>query len=139
MVRLGKPRQRATYAPFSIRQIVELILLLPLNFIPWVGVPLFLWLTGYRAGPLQHWRYFALRQFTKAERDEFIKQHRLQYTGFGTSHLVLELIPPFSMLFLLTTAAGSALLAARFYELEQSHGAEESPPAYTDEVDPNAA
>lgn len=35
---------------------------------------------------------------------------------FGTVALVLQLIPPFSMLFLMTTAAGAALWAS---ELEQ--------------------
>lgn len=46
--RLGKPQRSAQYAPFSARQIIELILLLPLNFVPVVGVPCFLILTGYR-------------------------------------------------------------------------------------------
>ena len=53
--RLGSPYQRGgTYYPFSLRQIIEFIFLLPINAIPVVGVPLFLLLTGYRAGPLLH-------------------------------------------------------------------------------------
>jgi hypothetical protein len=51
--RLGKPTRSSVYAPFSFRQILEFVVLLPVNFIPWVGVPLFLLLTGYRAGPFQ--------------------------------------------------------------------------------------
>ena len=39
--RLGKREKGATFAPFSFRQIIELIILLPLNFVPFVGVPLF--------------------------------------------------------------------------------------------------
>lgn len=78
--RLGRPTRSSVYGPFSLRQIVEFILLLPLNFIPIVGVPLFLVLTGYRAGPLQHWRYFKLREFDRKQRNAFVKHRRWQYT-----------------------------------------------------------
>lgn len=44
--RLGKPTMSAVYSPFSFRQIAEFIIFLPLNFIPIVGVPVFLLLTG---------------------------------------------------------------------------------------------
>ena len=106
---LGKPTKRAIYAPFSLRQIVEFIVLLPLNLVPYVGVPLFLILTGYRAGPFHHHRYFKLRDFSKKEKKQFIQQRRIKYTVFGTVGLMLQLVPGFSMVFLLTTSAGSAL------------------------------
>jgi len=78
--RLGKPHHSSVYSPFSLRQIVEFMIFLPLNFVPWIGVPLFLWLTGYRAGPLHHWRLFKLKQFTKSQSNQFLKQRRLGYT-----------------------------------------------------------
>jgi hypothetical protein len=78
--RLGAPTRSSVYAPFSFRQIFEFVVLLPLNFVPYVGVPLFLFLTGYRAGPLQHWRYFKLRDFDKKQREAFVKRRRWQYT-----------------------------------------------------------
>ncbi|CAF9933921.1 hypothetical protein IMSHALPRED_009523 [Imshaugia aleurites] len=106
---LGKPTISAVYSPFSFRQIAEFIIFLPLNLIPVAGTPMFLILTGYRAGPLQHWRYFKFLEFTKKERNAFIKKRRLRYTWFGTVALLLQLVPVLSMLFLLTTAAGSAL------------------------------
>jgi len=109
---LGRPTTSAVYAPFSLRQIVEFIVLLPLNFIPVAGVPLFLVLTGYRAGPFHHWRYFQLLDMTKKERKEYIKKRQLSYTAFGTVALLLQLVPLLSMLFLLTTAAGSAIWAS---------------------------
>jgi len=55
---------------------------LPLNFVPWVGVPLFLVLTGYRAGPLLMWRFFALKGFTKKERNVYIKRRKWSYTWY---------------------------------------------------------
>lgn len=78
--RLGKPTQSSVYGPFSFRQIAEFVLLLPLNFVPYVGVPLFLLLTGYRAGPLQHWRYFKMREFDRKQRSTFIRKMRWEYT-----------------------------------------------------------
>lgn len=50
---------------------------------------------------------------TKKERNAFIKQRRLRYTWFGTVALLLQLVPVLSMLFLLTTAAGSALWVSK--------------------------
>ena len=110
---LGSPILPAVYSPFSIKQIMEFILLLPLNLIPLAGTPMFLLLTGYRAGPLHHHRYFKLLGVTKGERNRVVKGRRLRYTWFGTAALVLQLIPVLSMLFLLTTAAGSALWVVR--------------------------
>ena len=122
---LGKPTTSAIYSPFSFRQIAEFIIFLPLNLIPVAGTPMFLILTGYRAGPLQHWRYFKLRDLTKKERNAFIKRRRLRYTWFGTAALLLQLVPVLSMLFLLTTATGSALWVA---ELERKRRALEDTP-----------
>ncbi|KAJ9297765.1 hypothetical protein DTO271G3_3986 [Paecilomyces variotii] len=110
--RLGKPTKKAEYSPFSIRQIIEFIIFLPLNFIPVAGTPIFLILTGYRAGPFHHWRYFQLLDFSKKERKAYVRKRQLQYTCFGTVALILQLVPMFSMLFLMTSAAGSALWAA---------------------------
>jgi hypothetical protein len=78
--RLGKPTGSAIYAPFSIRQIVEFVILLPLNLVPYVGVPLFLLCTGYRAGPLLQWRYFKLRGFDRKQRRAFVRPRMWMYT-----------------------------------------------------------
>ena len=121
---LGKPTTSAIYSPFSLRQILEFIVFLPMNLIPVAGTPMFLFITGYRAGPFHHWRYFKLLDFTKKERQAFVKQRQLKYTWFGTVALLLQLIPVLSMLFLLTTAAGSALwvtkLEAKRRSLEEN-------------------
>lgn len=122
--RLGRPTRSSVYGPFSFRQIIEFIIFLPLNFIPIVGVPIFLLLTGYRAGPLQHWRYFKLREFDRKQRNTFVKRRRWQYTWFGTVALMLQLIPVLSMLFLMTTAAGSALWAADMEKQRQQEEAQ---------------
>lgn len=79
--RLGTPTTSAVYAPFSLRQIIEFIVLLPLNFIPVAGTPMFLVLTGYRAGPFHHWRYFQLLELTKPQRKESVRRRQLQYTS----------------------------------------------------------
>jgi hypothetical protein len=79
---LGKPTTTAVYSPFSFRQIAEFILFLPLNLIPVVGTPFFLVLTGARAGPFHHWRYFKLLGLTKKERKEAIRRREWKYTWY---------------------------------------------------------
>jgi hypothetical protein len=83
--RLGKPTGSAIYGPFSFRQIAEFIVLLPLNLVPYVGVPLFLLCTGYRAGPLLHWRYFKLKGFNRKQRKLFVAQRQWMYTWYVAS------------------------------------------------------
>ncbi|USW56221.1 hypothetical protein Slin15195_G095400 [Septoria linicola] len=136
--RLGPRDKGAAFAPFSFRQIIELVILLPLNFVPFVGVPLFLILTGYRAGPLMHWRYYQLKDFTKKERKQFIqtKSRKWEFMWFGTVHITLQLIPILAMFFLLTTAAGAALWSVHLEQrMQESQPIEDidEPPAYTDE------
>lgn len=134
--RLGPRDKGATFAPFSVRQIVELIILLPLTFIPFAGVPLFLILTGYRAGPLMGWRYFQLQQWQKKQINQFIKtkKSRFEYMWFGFVHLILQLIPIMSMFFLLTSAAGSALWAVHL-EQEKSAIREDDEPRFDQYID----
>jgi len=110
--RLGKPTKSSVYGPFSFQQIAEFCILLPVNFVPYVGVPLFLLLTGYRAGPLQHHRYLKLRGFDRKQRHAFVKKRRWQYMWYGAVYLLLQLVPLLSMVFLVTAAASSALWAA---------------------------
>ena len=123
----------AGYAPFSLRQVAEFVVLLPLNLIPVFGLPVFLFLTGYRAGPLQHWRYFGLRGMDKRDRREWVARRRWEYTWFGTVYLVLQLVPVLSMVFLITSAAGSALWAAEM-ECERRAREDAAPAQYSDEI-----
>lgn len=120
---LGKPTKSAVYSPFSFRQIVEFIILLPVNLIPIVGVPIFLFLTGYRAGPFHHWRYFKLLELSKKDRQGYIRKRQMKYTWFGTVALLLQLVPVLSMLFLLTTAAGSALWVSKMEKARRAREA----------------
>ncbi|KAF2858880.1 hypothetical protein K470DRAFT_220261 [Piedraia hortae CBS 480.64] len=138
--RLGPREKGAEFAPFSLRQIIEFVFFLPLNFVPYVGIPLFLLVTGYRAGPLLNWRYFKLKGFDRKQRKQFIKQkqRRWEYMWFGTVYMALQLTPVVQMLFLLTSAAGSALWSVHI-EVEMSERTtllqdERLPPDYHDSV-----
>ena len=131
---LGKPVGPTVYSPFSLRQILEFIFFLPLNLIPVVGIPAFLILTGYRAGPLQHWRYYKLLGLNKKEKRAVISRRKLPYTWFGTVALLLQLVPVFSMLFLLTTASGSALWVVQLEkQRRQTNDDALADPEYTDD------
>lgn len=124
----------SVYAPFSFRQIFEFVIFLPINFVPVIGVPVFLLLTGYRAGPFHHWRLFALRGYDKKQRKAFVRRRQLKYTWFGTVGLILQLVPILQMFFLLTTAAGSALWASKLEEQRRLEiAAEASPAEYADD------
>lgn len=146
---LGRPTTSAVYSPFSFRQIFEFVVFLPLNLIPYIGTPAFILITGARAGPFSHWRYFKLRGLSRKERNAEIRTRRWKYTWFGSVALLLQLVPVLSMFFLLTTAAGSALwvvelekqkrlletvpAAPREVFADEVGNGNEPPPAYTDD------
>jgi hypothetical protein len=113
---LGKPTSPAIYTPWSIIQIVELIVFLPLNLVPFVGTPAFIIITGTRLGKLSHYRFFQLRGFSKEEKKREIRKFAWEDVWFGTMAMILELIPVFSLFFLLTTTVGAALWTAQIEE-----------------------
>ncbi|KYK62046.1 hypothetical protein DCS_03191 [Drechmeria coniospora] len=110
---LGKPTSPAVYQPWSIVQIIELIVFLPLNLVPFVGTPAFIVITGTRLGKLSHHRWFQLRGLSKQERKRETASLTWDCVWFGSVAMVLELIPIFSFFFLLTTSTGSAMWTAR--------------------------
>lgn len=116
---LGKPTTRAEYNPWSFTQIFEMIVCLPLNLIPYVGTPLFIMITGARLGKLSHWRWFKLRGVSKKDMKRELYFKRWEYLWFGTVAMVLNLIPVFSLFFLLTSSAAAAIWAAKLEELSR--------------------
>ncbi|RYP14317.1 hypothetical protein DL765_006482 [Monosporascus sp. GIB2] len=144
---LGKPSTAAVYQPWSLIQIVELIVFLPLNLIPYVGTPAFIIITGARLGTFAHYRWFKLRGLTRKERKAEIRSRMWEYTWFGTVAMLLELVPILSFLFLLTSTTGAALWTAKLEEQKrtqvavsgdaapvssQGHEPDEPPPPYED-------
>ncbi|KAK3290930.1 uncharacterized protein B0H64DRAFT_49750 [Chaetomium fimeti] len=113
---LGKPTTRAEYQPWSLIQIIELIVFLPLNLVPYVGTIAFIMITGSRLGKLSHHRWYKLRGLDKKEMKKELKKRRWEYLWFGTAAMVLELIPILSFFFLLTSTAGAAMWAAKMEE-----------------------
>lgn len=80
-----------------------------------------------------------LKGMSRKERNAFIKvkARRWQFMWFGTVYMVLQLIPILSLVFLLTSAAGSALWSVRL-ERERTDQLlvdedEDLPPEYMDE------
>ncbi|KAI8948153.1 hypothetical protein F4801DRAFT_592045 [Xylaria longipes] len=132
--KLGKPTSAAVYQPWSLIQIVELIVCLPLNLIPYFGTPAFIIITGARLGTFAHYRWFELRGLNKKERKLAIRNRSWEYTWFGTTAMILELIPILSLFFLLTSTAGSAIWAAK---LEQRGRVSSEAPREVLEQDPD--
>ncbi|KAH8769166.1 hypothetical protein F5883DRAFT_643825 [Diaporthe sp. PMI_573] len=122
---LGKPTSRAEYTPWSFTQIFELVVCLPLTFIPIVGAPAYIIITGTRLGKLSHYRWFKLRGLSKRERKEEAKKYSWDYVWFGTMAMVLELIPLLSFFFLLTTTAGCGLWVSKLENKARGRSNEE--------------
>lgn len=97
-------------------QIIELIVFLPLNLVPYFGTIAFIMITGSRLGKLSHHRWFKLRGVSKKDIKRELKIRRWEYLWFGTAAMVLELIPVLSFFFLLTSTAGAAMWAAKMEE-----------------------
>lgn len=146
--KLGKPTSAAVYQPWSLIQIVELIVFLPLNLIPYVGTPAFIIITGARLGTFAHYRWFDLRGLSKKERKNEISSRMWDYTWFGTIAMLLELVPILSLFFLLTSTSGAALWTIKLEKQareqpvlavpaaapvnSQEHDPDEPPPPYVD-------
>ncbi|KAG6241025.1 hypothetical protein E4U25_007025 [Claviceps purpurea] len=141
---LGKPTSSAVYTPWSMIQMVELVVFLPLNLIPYVGTPAFIIITGTRLGKLAHYRWYQLRGLSKDEAKRETRLLTWDYIWFGTVAMVLELIPILSFFFLLTTTTGSAIWVAKI-ENERNRRAvgsvvanedvmEQPPPPYSDDM-----
>lgn len=113
---LGKPTSRAEYQPWSLIQIVELIVCLPLNLVPFVGIPAFVMITGARLGQLSHHRWYKLRGLSKKDTKREIWLRRWEYLWFGTVAMILELVPVLSFFFLLTSTAGAAMWVSKMEE-----------------------
>ena len=78
-----EPSNRTLEVPLETsRQIAEFVLFLPLNLIPIIGTPFFLVLTGARAGPFHHYRYFKLRGLSKKEKKDEIRKRKWKYTWY---------------------------------------------------------
>ncbi|POS81389.1 hypothetical protein DHEL01_v200223 [Diaporthe helianthi] len=123
---LGKPTSRAEFTPWSFKQIIELVVFLPLTFIPIVGAPAYIIITGTRLGKLSHYRWFKLRGLSRSERKEEEKKYSWDYVWFGTMAMLLELIPLLSFFFLLTTTAGCGLWVAELEAKARGRSNEEA-------------
>jgi len=142
---LGKPTARAAYQPWSLIQIIELIVFLPLNLIPFVGTPAFIVITGARLGKLAHYRWYKLRGLSEQGMKKEIRARTWDYIWFGTVAMILELVPILNFFFLLTSTAGSALWVSRLEHQARSVGSvvadgtqarheSENPPDHDDPV-----
>ncbi|KAI5121863.1 hypothetical protein M0805_001071 [Coniferiporia weirii] len=109
--KLGKTLTRPLQK-FSPSNLVEYLVMLPLNLIPLFGTAVFLVVQGRRTGPIYHSRYFQLKGFDNTQKESFIQSHKGGYIAFGTTAMVMNLIPLASIFFTFTSTVGAALWAA---------------------------
>lgn len=97
---------------YTLAGLVEYVMFLPLNLIPFVGTAIFLIIQGRKTGPNYHARYFQLKGFDEAQKDAFVKANRGGYIAFGTMAMVMNLVPLATILFTFTSTVGAALWAS---------------------------
>jgi len=111
IAKLGK-LVKSPFERFTPTAFIRYVMYLPLNFIPVVGTVIFVLLQGRARGNSVHTRYFQLKNWSKSQQQEWLKENTAPYTAFGTVATLLELIPVASILFSFTNTAGAALWAA---------------------------
>jgi len=111
IAKLGK-LVKSPFEKFTPTALVRYVMYLPLNFIPVVGTVIFVLLQGRTRGNSVHTRYFQLKNWSKSQQQEWLKENTAPYTAFGTVATLLELIPVASIFFSFTNTTGAALWAA---------------------------
>jgi len=109
--RLGKMIKKP-FQKFTPKAFIRYVMYLPLNFIPIVGTAMFILLQGKSRGPAAHSRYFQLKRFSNAQKNEWVNENIAAYTSFGVVATLLELIPFASIPLSFTNTVGAALWAA---------------------------
>jgi len=111
IAKLGK-LVKSPFEKFTPTALIRYVMYLPLNFIPVVGTVIFVLLQGRTRGDSVHTRYFQLKNWSKSQQQEWLKENTAPYTAFGTVATLLELIPVVSIFFSFTNTTGAALWAA---------------------------
>ncbi|KAL7267028.1 hypothetical protein RUND412_010400 [Rhizina undulata] len=99
-------------AEIGMEGLFRYFLLLPLNFIPFLGTVVFIFVQGRKAGPSYHARYFQLKGWSAREQKAFVQQNKSAYMSFGAIAMLLQLIPIVSIFCSYTNTVGAALWAA---------------------------
>ncbi|KAL5519657.1 hypothetical protein ACEPAH_1340 [Sanghuangporus vaninii] len=92
---------------FFIRRVV----LLPLNFYPFVGIAVGAYLKSVGAARYLHRRYFEAKKMTKDQISIFVKERKPQYISFGFAASLLEGLPIVGLIFSISNRAGAAMWA----------------------------
>lgn len=79
--KLGKLVKKP-FEKYTPTALIRYLMFLPLNAIPVVGTVVFVVLQGRRAGPGAHDRYFQLKGWGKAQRDQHIEEFRGAYSAY---------------------------------------------------------
>ncbi|KAK7206403.1 hypothetical protein BZA70DRAFT_276507 [Myxozyma melibiosi] len=95
------------------------LLLIPIQFIPFVGPFIAALLKSLEFAKAAQMRYFQLKAFTPRETRLFIRRRYGGYITFGAVAGILETLPIVGMFFSFTNVTGAALWAAKMERREQ--------------------
>jgi hypothetical protein len=116
--RIMKAKLSSGLQRFSPQAVVRYLLTLPLNFIPAIGTILFIVLNGRNAGPRYMSRYFQL----KGKSAEKEKDRTGSLTAFGTTTVLLGMVPVVNQFFDYSNTVGAALFASDLEKGAQAGG-----------------
>lgn len=90
---------------------VELRAQAPLDAAPVFGSIVYAWLHGGVLAWEYRRFYFELKDFGLRQQRRWVSRYKVQYSHFGMSALLLEMVPCAGPLFIFTNTCGAALLA----------------------------
>ncbi|KAF5352601.1 hypothetical protein D9756_006336 [Leucocoprinus leucothites] len=96
---------------FFGRHVVKRILLLPFSFYPIIGLMLSAWLKALSTARHLHRRYFEAKKMTPPQVAIFMEERKWDYWAFGFTAALLEGIPIFGLVFMVSNRVGAAMWA----------------------------
>lgn len=91
--------------------ILTCLVKISLHFVPVVGPVLLVLMDGPKHARRCHRRYFELKGFDQLKEEQYVRDHRGQYLGFGMVSAALESLPVIGLFFAFTNTTGAALWA----------------------------
>ncbi|TDL16191.1 hypothetical protein BD410DRAFT_832204 [Rickenella mellea] len=105
---------------FFGRFFVRRVLLLPLNFYPFVGIAAGAYFKAIGTARYLHQQYFAAKKMTADQVAVFMEERKWDYRSFGFAAALLESVPILGLVFTVSNRVGAAMWA---HDLEKrQHG-----------------
>ncbi|KAL5494567.1 hypothetical protein ACEPAI_28 [Sanghuangporus weigelae] len=107
----GESKWERLAGNFVVRFAIRRVVLLPLNFYPFVGIAVGAYLKAVGAARHLHRRYFEAKKMTQDQISIFMEERKPQYISFGFAASLLEGLPIVGLVFSISNRVGAAMWA----------------------------